>query len=319
MSQGPEHPDADSPAFVPSPNPDPDPDQLGMAPPSGAPDMKPATTYPASARESSPSLFSNAILMILGGALAAGGYGLARYYAPPRPPGEIAGPSASDAPKSDDFKALSERVDGLKASLDQVTKQMSDRPDPAPELKSQRESLANLTRTVGAMPARFDSMNQKLETVSKVEGTANSSTRVVDLDKKVSDLARSLENLKVDRGTNGSGVTGTRSADVNPEGLAIEQAADLYKAKKYAEAREAFGKLQATYPNDARVWYYSALANGFASGQWLGETERLVNLGLDKEKVGQPESSKVDALFTGLTPATGKDWLAGYRQRIGAR
>lgn len=265
------------------------------------------------------------MLMVLGGALAAGGYGLARVYAPPRPPGEITGPPGTDAVKPDDFKALSDRVDGLKTSLGQVTKQMNDRPDLVPELKVQQESLTNLNRTVADMPARFDSINQKLETLSKVEG-ASSSARVDDLDKKISDLARSLDTLKVDRGVKGiasrggmMAENGNRVMDSGSETQAMGQAADLFKAKKYAEARDAFGKLQATYPNDARVWYYSALANGFASGQWMGETERLVNLGLEKEKAGQTDSAKVDAVFAGLTPATGKDWLASYRQRIGAR
>ena len=86
--------------------------------------------------------------------------------------------------------------------------------------------------------------------------------------------------------------------------------------RKYPEARDAFVKLQAASPNDARVWYLAAIANGFATGVWVGETEKMVNTGLDKEKAGQPSSGRVDSTVAFLTPATGKSWLADYRKRI---
>ncbi len=316
MSQESEHPATDSPAFVPSPNLDPPASSrpAGDASPVAATPPPP----PTQAREATASTLSNVILMVVGGALAAGGYGLARMYAPPRPPGEVAGLPATDAVKPDDFKALSDRFDGMKASLDQISKQASDRPDPTLEVRSQKERLDSLAQTVGELPARFDSINQKLETINK-QGGSGSSPRVDELDKKVANLSQTLESLKADRRATAASTGSVRVDGANPEAQAMEQAAELYKAKKYAEAKDAFNKLQATYPNDARVWYYSALANGFATGQWRGETERMVNRGLEKEKANQPDSSKVDALFSGLTTATGKEWLAEYRQRIGAR
>lgn len=45
-----------------------------------------------------------------------------------------------------------------------------------------------------------------------------------------------------------------------------------------------------------------------------GKTAELVQTGIEREKAGTPSSSEIDAGFRDLTPATGKDWLAAYRQ-----
>jgi hypothetical protein len=37
--------------------------------------------------------------------------------------------------------------------------------------------------------------------------------------------------------------------------------------------------------------------------------------GMAREKAGKPEKAKIDAAFSDLTTATGKDWLAFYRNR----
>ena len=57
-------------------------------------------------------------------------------------------------------------------------------------------------------------------------------------------------------------------------------------------------------------------ANGFATGQWDGgETERLVTRGIEREKAGSPPPAQIDAAFSILTRANGKDWLDFYRKR----
>ena len=101
------------------------------------------------------------------------------------------------------------------------------------------------------------------------------------------------------------------------EGQAMEQAADLFKQGRFAEAKAAFTRLQSVYPDDARVWYFSALANGLASRSWQGESERLVKVGVEKEKAGSPDHAKIDAVFANLTTTSGKDWLAYYRKGAG--
>ena len=166
------------------------------------------------------------------------------------------------------------------------------------------------------MPARLDSLTQKVEAASKGEGFAPA-PKVDAIDKKVGDLAQAVDALKAELAGPEPGPDHRaaprpprRPADVNVEGQAMEQAVDLFKQGKYAEAKDAFARLQAAYPDDARVWYFSALANGLATRDWKGESERLVKVGVAKEKAGSPDKAKIDAAFAGLTADNGKDWLA---------
>ena len=210
----------------------------------------------------------------------------------------------------------------MSSELVQANQQIKDRPDYGPELKMQRERINEIDRTITDLPARFDSINQKLDTLGKIE-TSNSPSRIDAVDKRVGDLANAVDSLRTSvvgmrKPSDNSGGS-TKLETVNLEGMAMEQAINLFKANKFTEARDAFKPLQTVFPDDARVWYYSALANGFASGQWLGETERLVNQGLEKEKAGQPNTAKIDADFADLTNNTGREWLAFYRKKIGAR
>ncbi len=319
MSQAPEHPVNDSPQFEPSPSPD-QPDQI---PPAASPPPARPVETPVAARPAATSLISNALLMIVGAAIAAGAYGLARVYAPPQPPGETAGSiPPADMVKPDDFKKLTDRVAKMTAEADQNQKQIVDRPDFTAQVKLLNDRLNEVTQTVSQFPAQFDSINQKLTTVSKIEDSSPS-PKADGITKRVDELNHAMDALRVDVAAiqrSAPGSTGSAKPDnLNGESGAMEQAINLFKAKKYPEARDAFMKLQATSPDDARVWYFSALSNGFASNEWRGETERLVNTGLAKERVGRPDLATIDASLADLTTATGKDWLADYRKRIGAR
>ena len=334
MAQESEHQNPDSPDFVPSP----ETDQPGIPPEASAYDAPPASqpdqpdhrppqvdkfdpvakekpkSAPA-AKTTPASMISYGLMMVVGAALAAGGYGLARVFAPPQPPGETSGPPP-DMVKKDEFKQLTDRVDKMTTELKTAEKQISDRPDYSPELKMQRDRVDALDRSIAGFPAQMDSVRQKLETVSKIEDT-NSSTKINQMDQRLTDLASAIDNLRKSPLSSGNAVQNV--GEMKVDRLAIAQAIDLYKTKKWSEAQDAFSKLQSIYPNDATVWYYSALANGFATGQWLGETERMVKVGLAKEKQGEPSSATIDSVFSDLTPATGKNWLADYRKRIGVQ
>ena len=284
---------------------------------------------PSGGRTSAASVFSNAVLMLFGAILLAGGYFLSRVYAPPRPPGEVTGPAFGGV-QPDEFKALAGRVDGLKAQVEGASTKAGDRPGPDPATKDLRDKVEDLARTLAEMPARLDSLDKKVEAAGKAAVEAPS-PRLDALDRHVGDLARAVDALRSEAAAKpapaasgpGTGpavaVAAAPTAEAAAEDRAIEQAGDLFKQRKYPEAAAAFTRLQSNAADDARVWYYSALANGLATKQWLGETERLVNAGLEREKVGSPDLAKIDAAFAGLTTATGKDWLAAYRKRIAPR
>ena len=268
------------------------------------------------AKSSSTSMISNGIMMVLGAALAAGGYGLARVFDPPTAPGEVSNQTPADMVKKEDLQTLANRIDQMSVDLRTTQKQINDRPDTSAELKMQRERVDALDRQLAELPAQMDSIRQKLDTVSKIEDT-NSAASVDTLNQRLTDLAQQVDSLQ----TAPAGPANQNQAadDLQVDKLAMGKAVEYFQSKKWSDAKGAFTKLQSVFPNDATVWYYSALANGFATGEWLGETERLVNVGLDKEKLGEPSSATIDAVFSGLTPATGQNWLAGYRQRIGAK
>jgi hypothetical protein len=109
----------------------------------------------------------------------------------------------------------------------------------------------------------------------------------------------------------------SRSApnQVSEVDMARDFGAALLREGKYAAAREVFVTLVQNYPNDARLWYFAALANGLASGDWAGESERMVRQGLACEQRGSPKRSDIDAQFSTLTKDQGKDWLEEWRKR----
>ena len=136
-------PTPDTPQFIESPDPESTGVvQSGMAPTANSPAPARSTTRPPADPPSPPpsqsksSLLSSGLMMIVGAAIAAGGYGLARVFAPPGSPGEVnankPAPPPADMVKSEDFKALSKRVDDLKAEADETKKGMGSQPNLAP-------------------------------------------------------------------------------------------------------------------------------------------------------------------------------------------
>ena len=242
------------------------------------------------------------------------GYSLYRPFQ--QPPGPQAAPDASKS--ADEVKP---EVDRLKADIKELTKKLEERaalPDPTTQIKSLDEKIADLGKTVGEIPARFDSIGQKLEAVSKGEGLTPA-PKVDAIEKRIGDISQSLESIKTELAAKLS-ATATPStpapvAAAAVDAQAMDQAVDLFKKGRFAEAKDAFTKLQTVFPDDARVWYFSALANGLATRDWKGESERLVTTGMAREKAGSPDKSKIDAAFSDLTATTGKDWLAYYRGR----
>jgi hypothetical protein len=98
---------------------------------------------------------------------------------------------------------------------------------------------------------------------------------------------------------------------------ALAQGAKLFRQGRYKEALGVFDGLELTDPDDARVWYYAALSDGFATNDWAKGAVSLVEKGVSREQAGTPGKADIDAEFKDLTTATGRDWLAAYRKRVG--
>jgi TolA-binding protein len=230
--------------------------------------------------------------------------------------GKVNLPVTAEA-KPEDSKAVSTEVDKLKSEIAGLTKkvtEMTPPADPAPQIKAVDDKVAELYRTMAEIPARLEALNQKVD--ASLKGDAFAPAPKVDaIEKKVGELSQAIDSLKAGVSNRPTTAAGPAPTDTGSESPAMTQAVDLFKKGKYLEAKEAFARLQTVSPDDARVWYYSALANSLATGDWRGESVRLATTGVDKEKAGMPERSKIDAAFAGLTVNTGRDWLAFFRNK----
>ncbi|WP_435015692.1 hypothetical protein TA3x_003238 [Tundrisphaera sp. TA3] len=241
------------------------------------------------------------------------------------PPAEAPAPATAAEPSG----VLSAQVAELQAALKTATDRLDQLAlKPAPDLKSVEDKLAEMAKSsdaVAGLSARVAAIDEKVGAMSKADPA--DPAKIDAVERKVGELASALDALKGEVAAIAASATrpapapdaARPPADIQAADAAMSEAVDLFRQKKYAESLERFTRLQADHPEDARVWYFSALANGLATRNWRGETERLVNLGIEKEKAGSPEASKIDAIFADLTAANGKDWLAAYRARASSR
>jgi predicted Zn-dependent protease len=107
-----------------------------------------------------------------------------------------------------------------------------------------------------------------------------------------------------------------RMEDPGPDNPTMDLGIHLLERGQYASAREVFLRLQVAQPNDARVWYLSALAEGLTGGDWDGAAKRLAEKGLECERAGHPSTARIDAALATRTPIKGEDWIASLRRRV---
>ena len=301
---------------------------FGSGPPSGS--------APTGSRVSPGVSFStvllSAVLSLLLGGVGAWGY---QKYVAPRLAGQEAEPARDSAQQAKQSTAeFSARVDGLADKLDQLQSRVEAIPKPSPPpdiepLRSKLSSVDVLSKKVDALGERLDFLPKKIDKDSK---------EIADLTAKIEEAQKTMGSLRSeltarrDSSTNRGNETASRVAMKPAEAGAMASGhednvamqalltpgVELFEKKQYKEASEEFNNLARTKPEDARVWYYAALARGFATGDWKGETERLVMRGVDREKAGTPPKPEIDETFKGLTHETGKDWLSFYRRRATA-
>ncbi len=218
------------------------------------------------------------------------------------------GPPRSAVPvlgSSDDVKGLKDEVAALSRRLDEIQGKVGvDKETPAASLKplqAKVDELAKVPEMVKSLPEKLNALDGRVKAIDK---------GLEDLKREVATLKKGVDTAPAPRPTE------AQPKDVDGADQAMSDAVALFKGKKYKEANAAFGKLAQAKANDARVLYYAALSHGFATGNWKeGESVSLVKKGIEREKAGSPESSKIDEVFSDLTKATGKDWLDGYRKQ----
>jgi TolA-binding protein len=248
----------------------------------------------------------------------------------PAPPSTAATPGAEAKPGTPEPApaasakpdALAADVEGLGKRLDALQKQVADLPKPEPAdlkpIEAKVDALAKRLDSAAAPDAKGleDKLAQANAALADSQAKVDALTKAVDSQKGelslLKDQVKALGEAKPAGVAAGGGGTGVANANAEAD---FARAVDLYKKNQFGPAREAFVKLQEVTPNDARVWYYAALSNGYATGAWNdGETVRLVTKGIELEKSGNPDAAKINAAFADLPGGT-KSWLDAYRAR----
>jgi TolA-binding protein len=264
------------------------------------------------------------IAFFLGGGLA--GWAAARKGAARTEPPATAATNSpmSEVVRAIDAKASKSAVDALTSRIGEVQLELGtlgrelarleDRlnartnappapPDLAP-LRTRIDDLVEESRKLSPLPATFESLRQRVDALDK--GLNALRTEVAAVPKQLDASMNALKDAIVSRAA---------ADQVNPADIARDLGAALFREGKYPAAREVFLSLVQNYPNDARLWYFAALANGLTSGTWTGESEDMVRRGLACEQRGTPKRSDIDARFSTLTKEQGKDWLEEWRKR----
>ena len=264
------------------------------------------------------------IVFFLGGGLA--GWAAARKGAARTEPPAMAATNSplSEVVRAIDAKASKSAVDALTSRIGEVQSELGtlgrelarleDRlnartnappapPDLAP-LRTRIDKLVEESQRLSLLPATFDSLRQRVDALDK--GLNSIRSEVADVPKQLNASLNSLKDAMVSR---------SAPAQVSPADIARDLGAVLFRAGKYPAAREIFLTLVQHDPNDARLWYFAALANGLTSGDWTGESERMVRRGLECEQGGRPKRSDIDDQFSTLTKEQGRDWLEEWRKR----
>jgi TolA-binding protein len=235
--------------------------------------------------------------------------------------------TASPAPETpspvaelhDGVKSLRSEIDGIRTDLKTLQDRLESMPKPVPlpDLEPLNRKIADLakdTESLAALPEKMGALDQRIGALDKTLAAQKE-----DIEALKSEVKKAVDQAAPKLDTTATATTtATKPEDVDVSDSAMESGVDLFKAGKYKEASDVFKKLTETNPDDARVWYYAALSRGSATKQWTGETTRLVEKGVEREKAGSPETSKIDTLFANLNPAF-KPWLDAYRKAIKPR
>jgi TolA-binding protein len=253
--------------------------------------------------------------LALGAVLVGAGLLLAQMLPKPEPaaPAPAPAPASAAEVKSDPVAALTTQVDGLGKRLDDLQKQLAalPKPEPAPDLKpieAKVDALAKQVASAGDTKGIDDKVAQASAAVAAAQTKLDALARASAA--RDGDVAALKDRVKLLAEARPAATAPAANANAEAD---YARAVDLFRKNQFAPARDAFARLQESMPNDARVWYYSALSNGYATNVWNGETERLVNKGREVEKAGG-DPSKINAAFADL-PAQTKNWLDAFRSR----
>lgn len=218
------------------------------------------------------------------------------------------------------LKRLSSRLDSVNKRIDEITQPKNQTPPVLHTLQIQVADLSKTVDEVAKLPSQVRRLEHRLSSLVEKFKTLREDAAADDS----LALPGELETRRARRSRRSDGSTGPGGAqaempseenedDADDDDATLELGIDLFEAGRYAQAREVFRRLQRQRPNDARIWYFSALSNGLITHDWGGETERLFEQAAQRERAGTPSKAKIDAALTGLMPGEAERHLQESR------
>jgi K+-transporting ATPase c subunit len=239
---------------------------------------------------------------------------------PSRPTGPAAEAKPATSELSGDVAVLRTQIGGLAGQLDQLSKQIeASRDDKAAaglkDLEARVAALAENTARASALAEQVGRIDERVKAVGE---------NLQQIRSEIVETRASLEKQAAPGPAPAAAAEATRPASdrgaARPDpGIDLGPGLASFRQGRYAEAANTFRALTRDHPDDARAWYYAALANGLATGQWTGQTEELVKKGVERERAGTPKASEIDAALSDLTQGTGRDWLSFFRRGAAQR
>lgn len=204
---------------------------------------------------------------------------------------------------------LMQRVDRLGERVDRMSRPKDETPPVLHTLQIKVRELAREMDDLASLPAQVRHYDNRLETLQEDLKTLRA--RIESM--QGGSVAGTTPGVTLPSGKSAHGSVGESGSSTNPT---LDLGIGLLERGEYATAREIFLRLQAAQPDDARVWYLSALAEGLTKGNWQGEPQRLAEKGLECERAGNPPTADIDAALATHTPIKGEDWIASLRRRV---
>lgn len=239
------------------------------------------------------------------------------------------GGSASDIPgfnsaeDADTFKKelehLAHRIDLLGGRIDQLTQPESETPPVVHTLQMKMNDLEREVDQVAGVPSHMRQLEQKIANLKQELKTLKEGVQGEDLPTGSEFAPIETDRAELASPPLGSGDDLDQAGADPADDATMKLATGLLREGHAAQAYEVLRRLQRERPNDARVWYLSALANGLSTGKWDGKTKRLVDQGIACERAGRPSQEKIDAALSGIEVETGTAWLAEQRQKAQTR
>lgn len=232
-------------------------------------------------------------------------------------PGAAWIPGFTSSEDAETFKAqiasIVQRLDRLTERVDRMTRPSDETPPVLRTMQIKMVELAKAVDDVASLPAKVRQCDTRLETL-----LAEIKSMRSRVDALASGERAALANDSPAPPPGGAATAPPAASQ--PPNPTMELGIKLLQRGQNASAREVFARLENAQPNDARVWYFAALAAGLASGDWEGEAKQLVEKGIERERNGSPSTAEVNAALKTRVPIEGMPWLNSLRrQALGSK